>query len=407
MTSSERSRRIRATIGYYLAFISLGIALSSLGATLPQLGEQTGVDLNLMGFLFTANFVGYLAGSYLSGIVYDRFPGHLPLVIALLTTAGCMALIPLTPVFSVLLLILFVLGVSVGMIDVGSNTLLVWTHKDKVGPFMSGLHSFFGVGAILSPLVIDRIIVLATGARGSEGVLGSLFRSASELSWGFWALAIMVVPAALWLSFLPSPKRYVSKNGEQNSGTRTGLLLLLLMCGLYFMFHGSQFGFGGWINTFAVRGLGESESIGRQLTSVYWAALALGRFVAIPLFRYLKAHTVFGAHLAGCVVGLVVLAVSGDSSTGLWLGTAIFGMSIGPLSPAAINMAERIMPITGRTTGWFLIGSSIGNMIIPWCIGQFFEPFGHHAMTAVLLGSVTACAAVFVALRLVVRRSES
>jgi hypothetical protein len=37
---------------------------------------------------------------------------------------------------------IFALGMAEGALDVGGNTLLVWVHQEKVGPFMNGLHFF-------------------------------------------------------------------------------------------------------------------------------------------------------------------------------------------------------------------------------------------------------------------------
>ena len=407
MHDASRAGRIRSTIGYYLAFICLGIALASLGATLPQLARQTGAAIGEVGLLFTANFFGYLVGSYLSGVFYDRFAGHPILSGALFLTAVCLALIPLTPVFAVLVAILFMLGIASGLMDVGANTLLVWTHRGEVGPYMSGLHFFFGFGAILSPLVVDGIIGLAGSLQGAESALGEVFRTASDISWAFWALALLVLPAAAWLLPVKSPEPYarpIATNGGRTAGLGA---LIVLMSALYFTFHGSQFGFGGWVNTVAVSGLGEAESVGRQLTSVYWASLAFGRLLTIPLLRWSRPQFVFVGNLMGCFVGLTAVALWGDGLNGLWVGTLIFGMCIGPLSPTAISMAERIMPITGRTTGWFLIGSNVGNMLVPWVIGLLFESFGRHAMTGVLFVTVTACATVFTVLMLATRHQRA
>ncbi|MDA0337220.1 MAG: hypothetical protein O2782_18815, partial [bacterium] len=43
------------------------------------------------------------------------------------------------------------------------------------------------------------------------------------------------------------------------------------------------------------------------------------------------------------------------------------------------------MPITGRATGWFFVGSSAGGMAIPWVIGQLFEPAGPTSVYVVAL----------------------
>jgi hypothetical protein len=48
-------------------------------------------------------------------------------------------------------------------------------------------------------------------------------------------------------------------------------------------------------------------------------------------------------------------------------------------------LAGERMKITGTITGWFLAGSGIGSMLLPWLIGQIFVLTGPKTMTTVLL----------------------
>ena len=42
------------------------------------------------------------------------------------------------------------------------------------------------------------------------------------------------------------------------------------------------------------------------------------------------------------------------------------------------------MHVTGTMAGWFLVGGSIGGMILPWGIGQAFVRFGAGAMMVIV-----------------------
>jgi hypothetical protein len=43
------------------------------------------------------------------------------------------------------------------------------------------------------------------------------------------------------------------------------------------------------------------------------------------------------------------------------------------------------MTITGRITGWFMVGGSLGAMSLPWLIGQLIERIGPHALPLIIL----------------------
>ncbi len=188
------------TIGYFAAFIALGMASASLGPTLPALAEQTRSSLSQISALFVARSLGYLAGSLLGGRLYDRIPGHPVMGGGLLLMAGMMGLAPVVPHLWMLVAAILALGLAEGALDVGGNTLVVWVHGDRVGPFMNALHFFFGLGAFLSPLIIAQVMLQGGG-----------------LIHAYWTVAALLLPGALWLRCVPSPAAAPAK-GEAVGG---------------------------------------------------------------------------------------------------------------------------------------------------------------------------------------------
>jgi FHS family Na+ dependent glucose MFS transporter 1 len=120
------------------------------------LAAHTHTHLNEVSFLFIARSLGYLLGSLRGGRWYDRFPGHRVQASALLLMAGMMALVPTLPKLWLLAAVLVTLGFGEGTLDVGGNALLVWIHRDKVGPYMNALHFFFGSAVFSHPSLLPR-----------------------------------------------------------------------------------------------------------------------------------------------------------------------------------------------------------------------------------------------------------
>ena len=132
---------------------------ASLGPTLPGLAENTGSDIAQISYLFTARSFGYLLGSLRGGRAFDRVKGQSLMAGLLFCMAGMMALVPLARSLWFLAALLLILGLSEGAIDVGGNTLLVWVHRERVGPYMSALHFFFGIGALIAPLIAAQFLL--------------------------------------------------------------------------------------------------------------------------------------------------------------------------------------------------------------------------------------------------------
>jgi len=360
------------TIGYCFAFIALGMASAALGPSLPGLAEHTRSRMAEISILFVARSSGYLGGSLLGGRLFDRIAGHPVMGVALVLMAGTLGVAPLLSQLWLLAASFLVLGMAEGAVDVGGNTLLIWIYRDRVGPFMNALHFFFGLGAFLSPLIIARSLLWGGG-----------------ITFGFWVLALLQLPAALWLGRLPSPAAGAEALGEAG-GRVNGRLVALLV--LFFAFYtGAEVAFGGWIFSYAVALRLSSAAGAAYLTSAFWGTLTVGRLLAIPLAIRFPPRTMLLADCIGCLASLAVLILIPQSLAAAFLGTCGVGLCMASVFPSALALAQTHVRITGRVTGWFCVGASAGGMTLPWLIGQFFESAGPRA-TMVILGVDMAAA---------------
>ena len=223
----------QSALGYYAAIFALGLAAAVFGPTLPGLAQHTHTDLRTVSVLLTARAFGYLLGSMQSGRWYDHWPGPAVLAAGLLLMALTMVLTPFMSVLGALTAVLLALGVADGLVDVGSNTLLVWVYRDNVGPWMNGLPFFFGLGALLAPVVVAQAMAIS-----------------GEMAGAYWALAGLMVPGAVWLCRLPSPPVPTGPpDGSAAQRNHVPVVLIALFTALYV---GAEVGFGGWLFSYAV-----------------------------------------------------------------------------------------------------------------------------------------------------------
>lgn len=372
----DHNQRIAKTAGYFAAFVVLGLATASLGPTLPGLAERTGTDLAEISVLFTAWALGYLLGSVLAGWLYDHVPSHPVLTVVLAAMAAAMALIPAIPLLWLLVAVILLLGVAGGTLDVGGNALLVWVHRDKVGPFMNGLHFFFGLGAFLSPVIVAQAV-----------------RISGSISWAYWVLAALILPVLVWLARLRSPSPQTTS--EDDPATRVDHLLVALIAVFFFLYVGAETSFGGWIFSYAT-GMGlADEAAAAYLTSAFWGALTLGRLLAIPIAARFKPASMLVGDLAGCLASLAVILLWPGAAAAMWIGALGLGLSMASIFPTVISLAESRMTITGRVTSWFFVGASLGGMTLPWLIGQLFESVSPRVTILAVGVNLLVASAVF------------
>jgi MFS transporter, FHS family, Na+ dependent glucose transporter 1 len=384
-TTGSINLPIRQTIGYFAIFIGLGMTAASLGPTLTGLASHTNSAIGQISFLFTARGFGYLLGSLRGGRTYDRLPGH-PLIVVMLAAMGVMmALVPATSQLWLLIILLFILGLAEGTTDVGGNTLLVWVHQQRVGPFMNALHFFFGAGAFLAPIIAAQ----------------ALLRT-NDINWVYWFIALYFIPVILWFVRLPSPKAPAAILPHQNSVAYPVLVGLIVL--FFILYVGAEAGFGGWVFTYATTLNLATPATAAYLTSIFWGSFTLGRLVSIPMAVRFKPQTMLIWDLVGCIVSMSVILLFPESLTALMIGAAGLGLSQASMFPSMLVYAGQRMSLSGRVTSWFFVGAGAGGMILPWLLGQLFEKFGPYAVMWAIWIDLLVIVAVFLAIRFYNRR---
>jgi FHS family Na+ dependent glucose MFS transporter 1 len=375
-SATDATLRRQQTVAYYAAFVLLGMVMASLGPTLPRLAAHTGTEIEEISFLFMGRSLGTVAGALLGGRLYDRRPGH-PIIVAVLALMGLMLLLtPLIPLLWLLTLVLFLLGMGEGTLDVGTNTLLVWVHGAKVAPYMNGLHFFFGVGTFFSPLIFAQ----------------SLLRS-GDITWGYWVLALLVLPLMLYVWRVPAPE--YRRTDTDSDGTRQQDNLLVLLIALFLgLYVGTEVGFSGWIASYALAMGLTGEAAAAYLTSGFWGAFTFGRLLSIPLAARVRPRTILLVDLSGSLLSVGVLLLWPGSLVLTWAATLSLGLFLAATFPTTLAVAERRLTITGRVTSWFFVGASSGAMTIPWLIGQLFARRGPQATIVAIFVDLIAAVGV-------------
>ncbi len=374
LTSFASNDAIRRTFGYYFMFICLGLDTAIIGPTLPALAEQTGSSLGQMGLLFLAGAGGGILGTMISGRIFDRLRGHPVLGIAQLFAAVLIVSIPAIPWFWLLLVVLLLKGVAYGFINTGANTLLTWTHGEKVGPFMNALHFFFGLGAFLSPFLVAQVVGIAGGYR-----------------WAYWALAVFATLVGLRILTLKgSPRPIHAGSSPEAQAERGPIPYPLVISAMLFLFFyvSAEITFGGWVYTYAVTLNLASAAGAAYLTSGFWLTFTIGRLVSIPMAtRFTPKQTIPTAVI--CCLGILTLSMLFPGSTTiLWVTALGLGFCMAPIWPTGFTLAGQSVDLSGRVSSLILLGDSFGGMVLPTLVGQVIEGSGPRTMVYLVFGSL-------------------
>ncbi len=290
--TSVSNRRIWLAAPYYASFIVLGLSLAAVGPTLPGLAAQSGSTLSIIAAIFTFNSLGYILGALLGGRVFDRLPGRPILVTTMVSIAVLLFAVPALASNGMMMAVWFALGVAFGVLDVGGNILILWLFGVEVGPYLNALHFFFGLGAFLSPILIDRMVVLTGG-----------------IQWAYWLLAVLTLPVIVWVARHPSPVRPPERDDDAAGTALPYPWLPILVAGLMFLTVGAELTYGGWIFSYAVALNLGPETMARVLNSLFWGALTIGRLLAIPVAGRLLPRTILFLDLVGMAASIGLILV--------------------------------------------------------------------------------------------------
>ena len=364
--SPQSSARLSVAF-YFLAYGGLGASMAITGPTLPALADNTGVTLTAISAILVARSLGYVVGSLLGGWLYDHYRGHPVMAGSLTLGALAAAATPGIPSLWLLSAVFFIMGVALSMLDVGGNTLLIWFHGSKSGPYMNGLHFAFGIGALAAPLVVVQIV-----------------QWTGTFDWAYRMLAVLIFLPVVFLLRLRSPHN--AKRAQVAGEAPPKNMLLVGVFALIFLFYvGSEASFGDWIYTYSIKSGLESEVTAGYLTSTFWAVFTFGRLLAIPVAARVRPRIILLVDFLGMVVFLAVLSLWGDHQVILWGGTILLGLAMASVFAAAFSLAERQLTITGRVTSIFFVGASGGAMLFSWLTAQALGRYGTGAMMVVFL----------------------
>ena len=201
------------------------------------------------------------------------------------------------------------------------------------------------------------------------------------LIWTYLLLAVIILPTAA-LAFLPSPPS--PQTASQRKEGRIDPLLIVLIALVFACYSGASAAYGGWIYTYALKSNLANANDAAYLSSIFWAALSAGRLAAIPLAIRFKPQAILRADFLGALLSLLAMLLWPRSLAPSSSPRSDFGFALASIYPTTMSFSGQLMTISGRVTGLFSIGASVGGMILPWLVGQFFDTTGPQSMTPVL-----------------------
>lgn len=348
----------------YLAFISLGLPDSLIGAGWPVMHGDLGVPVAFAGIV-TMIIAG---GTIISSLLSDRLTRAMgtALVTAISVALTAVALIGFSVSDSFWLLCVWAVpyGLGAGAVDAALNNYVALHYNAR---HMSWLHSFWGVGASISPFIMSYAL---TGGLGwSAG-----YRIVGIIQLGLVALLFATLP--LWRKANPASDPDPAE-GESEPNRPLGLMGALRIPGVpmvllaFFAYCSLEATAILWSATFLVEHRGVTPAIAAAFASMYLLGVTAGRFLSGFVADRLGDRQLIRVGLGIIAVGLIMIALPVDTDVLALVGLVVAGFGSAPIYPAIIHST----PINfGRRNSQAIIGiqmaaAYVGSTIAPPVFG--------------------------------------
>ncbi len=322
---------------------------------LPAMRERLQISLAQQGTLVLLLYLGIFVASLVVGPLIDHLGNKLNLLASALIVAVAMVFFANAHSFATASGAALLLGLAGGGLNTCTNVLVSGLYADERGPMLNVLGIFFGVGALSIPLMAASI----------EGhfTIPQLF---------LFCAALATVCAAWYASISfppPKSKQAFSWSELLEVAKYSGVMPLAF---ILFLESGNEACIAGWTSTYVGRE-GYSARVATLVLAMYWAALMLSRVLAARMLQRIgKSQLVISVAILSA--GGAAILLSARSLFFLFAGTALIGLSYGPIFPTTLAIAgDRYPDRAGTVFGLLFSIALIGGMTFPWAVGQLSQ----------------------------------
>ena len=355
----------------YIAFISLGLPDSLLGSGWPVMHLEFGVPISYMGIVSMAISGGTIVSSLMSDRLNRKLGTRIVTVMSVFLTVIAMFGFSFSSRFWMLIVFAVPYGLGAGAIDAALNNYVALHYKAK---HMSWLHSFWGVGTIVSPFIMGYALTNRTWNSGCR-IVG----------------AIQLAIAILLLVTLPVWK--VNKAADETEKKSVGLVGALKIKGVPYLLAGF-FGYCAaeatamqWASTYfvAVKGLPTEDAAG--LAALFYIGITAGRFVSGFAADRLGDRKMIRLGTGVLFCGIAALALPIHSHTAAIAAFVVMGLGCAPIYPCIIHSTPVNFGAesSGAIIGIQMAGAYVGSTFAPPLFGLLGSALGFSILPAYLL----------------------
>lgn len=345
----------------YVAFISLGLPDSLLGAAWPTMYGELGVAISYAGIISMVIAGGTIVSSLFSDKLIRKFGTGPVTVISVAMTAA--ALLGFSSSHSLWQLCLWGIpyGLGAGSVDAALNNFVALHYKSR---HMSWLHCFWGLGATAGPYIMG--LCLTSGLRWNSGYLAV----------GIIQIALVV---CLFLT-LPLWRAKKSVGGATDAHSGVTLRETIKLPGAkpiliaFFCYCALETTTGLWASSYLALYKGVPVETAAKWASLFYLGITLGRFLCGFITDRFGDKVMVRAGQAIAFLGVMALLLPLGSAATL-AGLGLIGLGCAPIYPSLLHETPANFGARNSQSimGMQMASAYVGSTFMPPLFGLLAE----------------------------------
>lgn len=367
----------------YVAFISLGLPDSLIGAGWPVMHRDLDVPVAFAGIITMIIAGGTIVSSLASERLTRRFGAGVVTAVSVGLTAAALIGFSSSTSFWMLCLWAIPYGLGAGAVDAALNNHVALHYAAR---HMNWLHSFWGVGASISPFVMSHAITSGSGwssAYQTIGLVQAVLTVVLIASLPLWGKVNAVPPSgdAIPTDTQTDEAQQAATEPADRANAHVPLAHALRIPGVvsiliaFFAYCALESTSILWASTYLVAERGVAPATAAAFASLFLLGITGGRFLAGFFADRLGDRQLIRGGFALVALGVLMLVLPVQSDVLALLGLVVAGLGCAPIYPAIIHST----PINfGRRSSQAIIGIQMAAAYT----GSTFAPPAFGALSA-------------------------
>lgn len=356
----------------YGAFFVNGVMALSVGAILPYIMEEKGINYSIAGSLLSAFAIGNFLASFIYPFICKIIGRKKSVILMTCMIPICFIILSFLPPVTVLYLLILLIGIARGCCSIFSNA-MVNDNCPNDPEKITLLHTIFAIGAFLAPFIMSLCLWLGYGWRVIIYILVIL-----------WFIAIF-----FYFTIHEDSKNINITNKSGKSDYNFLKLSDFYIMGLLLFFYlGVENCVNGWFITYFKNSGIMSNAYANNLVSIVWIMVMAGRIINGRLSNTWEKGKLILINCVGTAVFFLLLIATNNL---IIITIAIVGLGffLAGIYPTCIANLGKVLEGSISGMSYLLAMAALGGIITPKIVGMIADKVGMNYGIMILIVNVS------------------